>query len=186
MCLRRVRLNRKGISPVLATVIIVAVTITIAVAIAYWMGGIAGLYTRFEKIEIAYANVAWDDDLYGTNGGWKVMLKIKNTGSADATIDDILLNGITVTDVVYKIDQTVSNQSMVFVGTTDFPIVDTISSDGNDTISISLKSGSIAYLLITIPNNAQIGTGMATSGLSLEIKLHTAAGKEYPKIVTLT
>ena len=179
MCLRRVRLNRKGISPVLATVIIVAVTITIAVAIAYWMGGIAGLYTRFEKIEISYANVQWDSD----SNYWKITLKVKNTGSADATIDDILLNGVTISEVF------VTNAA----GTVDYANC-TVADDSNldfdnasSPVSVSepLTSGSLKYIGITLPHNAAMGTSVATSGLSLEIKLHTVAGKEYPKIITL-
>ncbi|RLG80884.1 MAG: DUF4352 domain-containing protein, partial [Thermoprotei archaeon] len=40
----------KAISPVIATVIIVAVAITIAIAVAFWMTGIVGAMTRFEKL----------------------------------------------------------------------------------------------------------------------------------------
>jgi hypothetical protein len=36
-------------------VILVAVAITVSVAVAYWMGGIAGQYTKFEKVEIQSA-----------------------------------------------------------------------------------------------------------------------------------
>lgn len=37
--------KRRAISPVIATVILVAVAITVAVS--YWMGSIAGQYTSF-------------------------------------------------------------------------------------------------------------------------------------------
>jgi flagellin-like protein len=47
--------SRRAVSPVIATVILVAIAITVAVAVAYWMGGIAGQYTRFEQIEIQSA-----------------------------------------------------------------------------------------------------------------------------------
>jgi flagellin-like protein len=36
--------GRKGISRVIATVILVAIAITVTIATTYWMGGIAGLY----------------------------------------------------------------------------------------------------------------------------------------------
>ena len=39
----------KAISPVIATVIIVSVAIAIAVAVAFWMTGLAGAFTKFEK-----------------------------------------------------------------------------------------------------------------------------------------
>jgi flagellin-like protein len=154
----KTHVNRKGISPVIATVIIVAVTITVAVAISFWMGGIASLYTRFEKLEIIYATVSSD-----TNG-WTITLKVKNTGSADTKIDDILLNGVTIRDVSgAKLNN------------------DTVTGS----ISIPLNSGSETTITVFIPNGAKMGSSTATSGLSLELKLHTSGGKEYPKILTL-
>ena len=45
-------MNLKTISPVIATVIIVSVAIAIAVAVAFWMTGITGLFSRYEKLEI--------------------------------------------------------------------------------------------------------------------------------------
>ncbi|MEM2195021.1 MAG: DUF4352 domain-containing protein, partial [Candidatus Methanomethylicia archaeon] len=64
------------------------VAIAIAIAVAFWVVGIAGLFTRFEKLEISYiyANT--------TNAGWEITLLVKNTGSATATIDEVFLNGI--------------------------------------------------------------------------------------------
>ncbi|MEM3545257.1 MAG: archaellin/type IV pilin N-terminal domain-containing protein, partial [Nitrososphaerota archaeon] len=50
--------SKSGISPVVATVILVAVAIVIAIAVAFWASGLVGIFTRFEKIEIvsAYAD----------------------------------------------------------------------------------------------------------------------------------
>ncbi|RLF08230.1 MAG: hypothetical protein DRJ64_01405, partial [Thermoprotei archaeon] len=45
-------MNNKGISPVIATVIIVAVAIAISIAVAFWMTGIVGLFTGFEQVQI--------------------------------------------------------------------------------------------------------------------------------------
>ena len=66
--------NRKGLSPVISTVILVAVAITVAVAVAYWMSSIAGQYTTFEKVEIpAHYSKYVDaldiiDEVVGTGG----------------------------------------------------------------------------------------------------------------------
>jgi flagellin-like protein len=172
----KTHVNRKGISPVIATVIIVAVTITVAIAISFWMGGIAGLYTRFEKLEITYATVAWND----TGNYWTVTLKVKNTGSADTKIDDILLNGVTIRDVA----SSTANANWGS-GTSSAPSVAPKSGSQCDPVSISLNSGSEVYIVVVIPEGAKMGSGTATSGLSLELKLHTSGGKEYPKILTL-
>ena len=51
-------MRRKGLSPVVATVILVACAITVAVAVAYWMGGMAPQYLEEEVVweppEFAY------------------------------------------------------------------------------------------------------------------------------------
>jgi flagellin-like protein len=75
--------GRLGISPVVATVILVAVAIVIAIAVAFWASGLVGIFTRFEKLEIVSAY--WD--------GNEVVLVVKNTGSADTVIDAIFVNG---------------------------------------------------------------------------------------------
>jgi flagellin-like protein len=173
----KTHVNRKGISPVIATVIIVAVTITVAIAISFWMGGIAGLYTRFEKLEIVYSTVAWND----TGKYWTVTLKVKNTGSADTKIDDILLNGVTIRDVANSTANRYANWGS---DTSSAPSV-TPGSSKCASVSVSLNSGSEVYIVVAIPNGAKMGSSTATSGLSLELKLHTSGGKEYPKILTL-
>jgi len=45
--------NRKfcGISPVMATVILIAIAVTLSLAIAFWAGGLTGTFTKFERIE---------------------------------------------------------------------------------------------------------------------------------------
>jgi FlaG/FlaF family flagellin (archaellin) len=82
--------SKAGISPVVATVILVAVAIVIAIAVAFWASGLVSVFTRFEKIEIQSAYVD------GTN----VVLIARNTGSSVAVVDMILANGAPcVTDV---------------------------------------------------------------------------------------
>ncbi len=76
--------RKAGISPVVATVILVAVAIVIAIAVAFWASGLVGVFTRFEKIEIQTAY--WD--------GEQVVVIAKNTGSSPAVVDMILVNGL--------------------------------------------------------------------------------------------
>jgi len=77
------RRKSSGISPVVATVILVAVAIVIAIAVAFWASGLVGVFTRFEKIEIVSAY--WD--------GTQVVVIARNTGSTDAVVDAIFVNG---------------------------------------------------------------------------------------------
>ncbi|MEM3807436.1 MAG: archaellin/type IV pilin N-terminal domain-containing protein [Nitrososphaerota archaeon] len=76
--------RKSGISPVVATVILVAVAIVIAIAVAFWASGLVGVFTRFEKIEIQTAYWA----------GSNVIVIAKNTGSSPAVVDMILVNGM--------------------------------------------------------------------------------------------
>jgi flagellin-like protein len=154
--------NRKGISPVVATVILVAVTIVVAVAVSYWMGGIAGLYTRFEKVEITSAYATYDSDLFTSGGGWNVTISLKNTGSSDATIDNILINGKPYTELG-----------------SNFAFVDPTTSEWNSN-KMPLASGSTDTLKFQIAK-----TSSFTPGVNIEIRLHSAAGQEYPKTITL-
>jgi flagellin-like protein len=75
--------KKSGISPVVATVILVAVAIVIAIAVAFWASGLVGVFTRFEKVEIQSAY--WD--------GSNVVIIAKNTGSSIAVVDMIMVNG---------------------------------------------------------------------------------------------
>ena len=148
--------KRRGISPVIATVIIVAVTIAVAIAVAFWMTGIIGLFTGFEQLQIASI---WDD----ANG---IHLIVENTGTATASVVDVYING--------------------FPATTVLSGVVTITADGKTLAPdspIVVNPGQRVKIDITF-------TGQPTQftvrpGVSLEIKLHTAAGKDYPKLIVL-
>ena len=148
--------NKKALSPVIATVILVAVTITVAISVAYWMGGIAGLYTRFEKVEVASAYATKVTG--GAANGWTITMNVKNTGSADASIDALLINGKPSTD---------------FSGANGTVTV--------ATLPTTAAAGGTGTITVNIRNLAQ----GCSSGTTIEVKLHTAAGKDYPQMVTL-
>ncbi|MCS7095249.1 MAG: hypothetical protein NZ988_05550 [Thaumarchaeota archaeon] len=78
------RREKKAISPVVATVILVAVAIVIAIAVAFWASGLVGVFTRFEKLEIVSA-VMTDQDTF--------RVRLRNTGSADTSIIQVVVQG---------------------------------------------------------------------------------------------
>jgi flagellin-like protein len=150
---RHIMKSRKGISPVIATVILVAVAITVSVSVAYWMGGISSLYTRLEKIEVQSATAT-----KGVAGNYTITLAVKNTGSADATIDNVMING-------KPLSQFTEVTSNLAVGGTS------VVAGGSASVSVFVGAGA------GVP---------FTAGTTLEVKLHTAAGKDYPQMVTLS
>ena len=78
---------RKGISPVIATVIIVAVALAIAIAAVGWVMGIWGSVTGGTEI----LKIMPDSKLYD-NG--TIVLHVKNEGGATAVIQKIEIAGI--------------------------------------------------------------------------------------------
>ena len=165
--------DRRALSPVIAVVVLVSVTIVVAVSVAYWMGSIAGTYTQFEKVEIVSAYSSRVDDWtgdpdvpasWGVEGGWNVTLVVKNSGSADATIDDVFVNGIPYGQFV---------NVTIRYGGDPYGFGGAVGAGATGTVEILVRAGTDQDITFS-------------SGSTLNIKLHTAAGKDYPKLIELT
>ena len=176
-------LNKKGISPVIATVIIVSVAIAIAVAVAFWMTGITGLFTRYEKIEVTNAYAIWND----TDGPWLVVLQLRNSGSDTATIDDIFINvrpSAAYEDdiIIYYAEERASPTNVTQSngdykpGSGNWNPIDF----SNGTLTLDAGEEKTIAIIIKGPNESEFAHGQ-----SVEFKVHTVAGKEYPKTVVL-
>jgi hypothetical protein len=113
----------------------------------YYIGSfnMPGAFTGFEKLEISsvYANSATE-----------VILNVKNTGSSDATITDIFINGKTLS-------------TFNPAGT------------ASPTLPISLATGASTTITITFASPGLV------SGVTYDIKIHTASGTDYPKAVVI-
>jgi flagellin-like protein len=159
--------KRRGISPVIATVIIVAVTIAVAIAVAFWMTGIVGLFTSAEKLEIVSINAA---PAAGGNG-WTITVIVRNTGTTATSIDSIYINGyLAFTNVA---------------GANTLSCVNSL----NPNLPVQLIPGNQATITFNI-NQGQCTLGQSpvfntVAGGSIEVKLHSSGGKEYPKLVVL-
>lgn len=81
--------TRKAISPILATVIIIAVTLVIAIGVIGWIMGIWGSFGSTESLQI-YP----DSNITITSNSVKLYLHVKNTGTAAAVIDKIEVVGM--------------------------------------------------------------------------------------------
>ena len=249
--MRNLLRNKRALSPVIATVILVSVTIVVAVSVAYWLGTIAASYTAFEQIEMPtpYAEYvsAVTGEVIGVGDGttlsflgtlqhypvvpgsvvitatvgspvtifddgvggladtvvtgtidyvtgdwtltfttapdldadiaadytpetslWKVYIELKNTGSADATIDNIFLNEKPLND--YPL-----GNIKLFVSD------DTGLEEDLSDISIPVTKGSSEKVIVWI----QKGTEGCSSGTRIDLKLHSAGGYNYPAQVKL-
>jgi flagellin-like protein len=154
--------SRKAISPVIATVILVAVAITIAVAVSYWMSGISSSYTKFEKVEIQTASCALD-----SFDNWNITVTLKNSGTAAATMMSVFVNDVEVGTYDVAIDPAAA--------------LTTTQTDLTKVAAWTLASGA------TNTFNIWVGRDYLTlsSGTTVNIKIHSAGGMDYIKLVEL-
>ncbi|NPA98627.1 MAG: hypothetical protein GXO43_04540 [Crenarchaeota archaeon] len=76
----------RALSPLVATVIIVAVTLSITVVITLWVSGIITGYTGIERLDI------YDTYCMKYNSNYYMILYLKNTGTRPVTIDNIFID----------------------------------------------------------------------------------------------
>ena len=161
--------ERKAISPVIATVILVAVAITVAVGVSYWMSGISSQYTQFEKVEIQTGYATYDT----TDTIWTVTMAIKNSGSADATINMAFLNDVPCESDNYHVDAT-------NVTTDEWGV--SFKSTG-----VTLKPGEqrTVYVYIDSPPANIPELAFLSAGTTTNVKIHSAGGMDYIKLIRL-
>jgi hypothetical protein len=125
------------------------------------MGGIAGQYTRFEQVEIQSAVVQSDG---GSPPQWNVTLSLKNTGTRDTTLISVFINEVEID--AYGAAGPVAGQWTTNMSNTE------VVTSGND-IAI------VVWLA-----NPKTGSTIS-SGTTLNIKIHSAGGMDFPKLVEL-
>lgn len=151
--------DRSGVSAFIASVILVSILILIGVAIAYWLSGAAGSYSKEEiRLVGVYAESA--------DGGWRIVIQVKNTGSADVAIENILLNQEPCANYA-------GDPWRLTLEAGGYPVVDL------SKINIVLKAGEEKNLVITVKSAAPF-----TSGVILKVGLRSSGG-EYSKEIKL-
>jgi flagellin-like protein len=91
---RKFRKNAKALSPVVASIILIAVTVAVSVVVAAWMGGMTiGLMGNAEQSSIA--NIAF---VPGTSPNPDtIVVLLQNSGSTTVNITQAYINGVSVT-----------------------------------------------------------------------------------------
>ena len=158
------RRSIKAVSPVIATIIIVAIAITMSIAVAYWVLGLGSSFTKYEKVEFSTAYVTGSEA-----GGYTVNLILKNTGSAAATVDYNLTMYNGKPDIYFTTNAT----HFVWAWTPN----------GSQTMEPGAQSSAI----ITLPLPSEVPSDVTgfKSGMTVEVMLQTASAKQYPKVITL-
>jgi archaeal type IV pilus assembly protein PilA len=91
--------SRKALSPVVASIILIAVTVAVSIAVAAWMGALTFTFTNTEQIQITSMT-------FGTN--W-IALIANNTGTTPVTINAVYLNNAATPITTFAAGQSPGN-----------------------------------------------------------------------------
>jgi flagellin-like protein len=83
--LRKIRKNAKALSPVVASIILIAVTVAVSIAVAAWMGALTVGFMGSSSVTIT--------DVTFNSGNATATLALKNTGTKTVTIASVKING---------------------------------------------------------------------------------------------
>jgi flagellin-like protein len=89
--------SKKALSPVVASIILIAVTVAVSIAVAAWMGALTFTFTNTEQI--TFTGYSWASP--GTTTVANITISIKNTGASDLSVAEIRVDG-TATGVTVK------------------------------------------------------------------------------------
>ena len=94
--LRKFKKNAKALSPVIATIILIAVTVAVSVVVAAWMGALTiGFMGNAEQASIT--NVVLSNISVSGTATEQAAVTVQNTGSATVTITSAFIDGNTGT-----------------------------------------------------------------------------------------
>ena len=153
----KTNMNRKGISNVVATIILIAVAIALAVAVAVWVFGIGASASKTATLQIQAMS------LY-SNG--TLILMVYNPSSSAISINAFTLGGLTC--------PLASGQS---------PITIPSGANGELTIQIS-SSGATATFGSSSASFTCAGSQTLTPGVQYSGTVVTTSGQQYPFTVT--
>jgi len=85
--LRKIRKDAKALSPVVASIILIAVTVAVSIAVAAWMGALSIGFMETEQMSVTNAQF----------GAADITMSLQNTGTTDITLVQATVNGVDYT-----------------------------------------------------------------------------------------
>ena len=104
------RRSRKALSPVVASIILIAVTVAVSIAVAAWMGALTFQFTATEQINITNMGFA-------TGAPGSILVVANNTGTSSVTINEIWVNNqkqATISPTIPTNGVILANQGLAF------------------------------------------------------------------------
>jgi flagellin-like protein len=88
--------SKKALSPVVASIILIAVTVAVSIAVAAWMGALTFSFMGTEQLRISKITWNWNTDPAVRT----FVINVNNTGTKDMTISQVLVNYAGVTGTI--------------------------------------------------------------------------------------
>lgn len=85
---RKLKKNAKALSPVVASIILIAVTVAVSVAVAAWMGGMTIGFMGTSSVTVTDVDFSVVD---------QITLSLKNTGTKTSTVAAVKVNNVAAT-----------------------------------------------------------------------------------------
>jgi len=159
--------QRRGISNVVATIILIAVAIALAVAVAIWVFGL------FRSSAHAGTLNAISEDLYLSGGTAYLVLYVSNPTGTTQNIVSVTLGGASCTYQGASTSNPVSSTTVSTGGTA----TDGITGTANGPVAIA--GGTFAYLVYTCSSSSGYTAGVQYSGT-----IYLSTGTSIPFTVT--
>jgi len=157
------KMQRRGISNVVATIILIAVAIALAVAVAIWVFGI------FKGSSHATTINAISEDLYISSGTPYLILYVSNPGGTTQNIVGVTLSGASCT-----FDTSSSTSPSPSSPTASVTTVPGVTTTNNGVV---IPGGTLAYLVYTC-------SGSYTPGVQYSGVIYLSTGTNIPFTVT--
>jgi len=157
----KTNMNRKGISNVVATIILIAVAIALAVAVAVWVFGLAGGAAKTATLQVQAVG------LTGVSSGTSATLTLLVSNPSSSGIG---INGFTL-----------GSLSCVFSSPVQIPA----GTQGEQiTITLTISNGAFTGASINGQSGSCSGSQAAAVGIQYSGYLTTVSGQTYPFTVT--
>jgi flagellin-like protein len=170
----KTNMNRKGISNVVATIILIAVAIALAVAVAVWVFGLAGSASKTATLQIQAVGLNGTASLTPGPGTAYLSLLVSNPSSAA-----IGINGFTLGSLSCVFSSPIS----VPAGTQgELLVIELTGSSGNFTGVYEIYLGGSQQSITTTCSGKQA----AQVGVQYSGYITTVSGQTYPFTVTAT
>jgi len=105
--------SRKALSPVVASIILIAVTVAVSIAVAAWMGALSFNFMATEQIRITNVQFTGANDT--------VIVTLQNTGTSPVTLTEMHINNGATNLIAGMTTQTIA------ANTATYPITLTLS-----------------------------------------------------------